>query len=167
VGLFEYCQIAMQLNFSEAEQTLAAGLRARKLQSAPFVAHSALWLEACKFPGLHCLYEALGDKVKQTSLQVVAHGIDLHHVSCVFIAEQVFSEIRKSGRATLRNVRHGLFLLPASAESNVAIGCPIDNSFSLGGERSGNPYTEKVVLAKTQGLTVNEVIWNRLMEISL
>jgi hypothetical protein len=61
-------------------------------------------------------------------------------------------------------VRHGLFLLPASIEHNIGIGCPIDAGFALGGERTKNPYTEQIAMAEAQGVNIDDVTWNKVME---
>jgi hypothetical protein len=59
----------------------------------------------------------------------------------------------------LRNVRHGLYLLPLAVEANIGIGCPIDPAFALGGERSKNPYGEKLEIAARDGVTIDDELW--------
>jgi hypothetical protein len=64
----------------------------------------------------------------------------------------------------LRNVRHGLYLLPFSVRANIGIGCPVDPSFALGGERTKNPYEEKLLAARQTGIFVDEDLWTRAQE---
>jgi hypothetical protein len=66
------------------------------------------------------------------------------------------------GRVFLRNVRHGLYLLPFSVKLNIGIGCPVDPAFALGGERSKNPYVEKLAFAEAGGIAVDEALWSAL-----
>jgi hypothetical protein len=68
------------------------------------------------------------------------------------------------GRLFLRNVRHGLYLLPFSVRANIGIGCPVDPSFALGGERTKNPYEEKLVAARQTGIPVPEPLWNQVRD---
>ena len=67
----------------------------------------------------------------------------------------------QNGRAFLRNVRHGLYLLPFSVRANIGIGCPIDPAFALGGLRAKNPYGEKLEAAARNGLAVDDGLWQR------
>ena len=62
----------------------------------------------------------------------------------------------------LRNVRHGLYLLPLSVEANFGIGCPVDPAFALGGERHKNPYAEKLDIAAREGVIVDDDLWRAL-----
>ena len=86
-------------------------------------------------------------------------GLDLQNVSCVFLGPSVTGYVGSHGRIFLRNVRHGLYLLPLSVEANIGIGCPIDPAFALGGARSKNPYTEKLEIAARDGVTVDDALW--------
>ena len=67
----------------------------------------------------------------------------------------------QNGRAFLRNVRHGLYLLPFSVRANIGIGCPIDPAFALGGLRAKNPYGEKLEAAAAAGLAIDDALWQR------
>ena len=70
--------------------------------------------------------------------------------------------VAKHGRIFLRNVRHGLYLLPLSVEANIGIGCPVDPAFALGGERHKNPYEEKLETALRDDVTVDDELWHAL-----
>jgi hypothetical protein len=113
------------------------------------------WLEACGYPGLKLLREALSEPVATWQAKRDALGLDLANVSCVWIGEAVVAEVLDNGRAFLRNVRHGLYLLPYSVESRLAIGCPVDPAFALGGVREKDPYAEKLAAAAS-GIEVAE-----------
>ena len=134
---------------------------ARKVSSAPenAVRHCA-WLQACGYPGLKLLLEAVGDAQKELLLQPDAMGLDLENVSCVFLGPSILRYVGAHGRVYLRNVRHGLYLVPLSVEANIGIGCPVDPSFALGGERTKNPYTEKLEIAARDGVNVDDEIWH-------
>ena len=125
-------------------------------------AENCAWLEAVGYPGLKLLAEALSDPISSISLSKDAIGLDLQNVSCVFLADEVDQMIASQGRLFLRNVRHGLYLLPGSLRGNYGIGCPVDPAFALGGERSKNPYTEKLELAARVGIEVDEASWQAL-----
>src|SRR5437764_7648396 len=87
------------------------------------------WLEACGYPGLKMLTEALDETPRQQrrpSFAVDAIGIDLRNVSCVFAAPTLVDFAKVKGRIFLRNVRHGLYLLPFAVRSGMGIGCPVD-----------------------------------------
>jgi hypothetical protein len=123
------------------------------------------WLEACGYPGLKLLFEALDTtpaSERHPDLVLDSLGLDLRQVSCVFLAPRLLTMIQKHGRLFLRNVRHGLYLVPFSVWANVGIGCPVDPAFALGGERAKNPYEEKLDLALKAGLALPEELWNRL-----
>ncbi len=120
------------------------------------------WLEAVGYPGLKLLAEALGDVQHSAELERDALGVDLKHVSSVFLASQLDAMIKDQGRLFLRNVRHGLYLVPASVNGNYAIGCPVDPAFALGGERSRNPYAEKLEAAARDGVEVDDGVWQSL-----
>jgi hypothetical protein len=127
-----------------------------------FTAEACTFLEACGYPGLSALQEALGDKTRELKLVRDVLGLDLKDVSCVFLAKEVGDYVAKNGRIYLRNVRHGLYLLPDSVASNYGIGCPIDPSFHLGGDRLKNPYAEKWEAASRDGIEVDEALWAKL-----
>ncbi len=161
--IFDYGLI-MQIKFEQAESQLYAALQRRHCTQARFAARAAIWLEACEYPGLVILKEGLTDDAPAFAVTRGALGIDLQHISCVHIGAEVIADIAQHGRCFLRNVRHGLFLLPGSVEHNFGIGCPVDASFALGGERTKNPYTEKLEAAKREGLNVDFAVWKNLTE---
>jgi hypothetical protein len=101
------------------------------------------------------LAEALGDQRLSFPLMRDVLGLDLRNVSCVYLAPAIANDVAKNGRAFLRNVRHGLYLVPFSVRDGMAIGCPVDPAFALGGVREKNPYTEKLAAACTNGLDVD------------
>ena len=154
----------MHIEFANAKRLLTNGSPCSRLEDPQFACHAALWLEACGYPGLVQLKEALADKAEAFSPVRDALGMDLRNVSCVRIGAMVVSEVVANGRAFLRNVRHGLFLVPASVEHNIGIGCPIDPGFALGGERSKNPYAEKLEAASNNGIEVDEALWLSLKQ---
>lgn len=137
-------------------------LRARG--DARDIGWAAAWLEASGYPGLKMLVEALADPVQDLDLRRDAMGLDLGQVSCVFLAPKIISLVAKDGRVFLRNVRHGLYLLPLTVRANLGIGCPVDPAFAVGGERTKNPYAEKLALAAVNGITVDEAVWARLTD---
>ena len=120
------------------------------------------FLQAVGYPGLALLAEALADPVHEVTLEKDLAGLDLQNYSCVFIAGRVHDLIAEHGRLFLRNVRHGLYLLPQSVRGNYGIGCPVDPAFALGGERSKNPYEEKLAVAAQNGVEVDEAVWQSL-----
>ena len=126
------------------------------------VAEDCAWLEACGYPGLKLLGEALSDPTTQLTLMPDTMGLDLQNVSCVFLAEQIGQVRAEKGRIFLRNVRHGLYLLPNSVRENYGIGCPVDPGFAIGGERHKNPYSEKLQTAQREGIEVDATLWNSL-----
>ena len=71
-------------------------------------------------------------------------------------------DVNANGRAFLRNVRHGLFLLPFTVKANIGIGCPVDPGFAVGGERHKNPYGEKLALAAANGLDIDDAAWSAI-----
>jgi hypothetical protein len=142
------------------EQRLAERLSAAQLPEANDIAWAGVWLESCGYTGLMFLREALADEQKSLPLARDALGIDLQNVSCAFLAPAIMREVSANGRAFLRNVRHGLFLLPFTVRENMAIGCPIDPAFAVGGERHKNPYAEKLALAAANGLDIDDALWS-------
>ncbi|MBM3519423.1 MAG: hypothetical protein FJX63_01405 [Alphaproteobacteria bacterium] len=145
-----------RLAVAELERRLAAALARRGLAAPAETAWAASWLCACAYPGLTILTEALADEVRAHPLSRDGLGLDLGHVSCVFLAPAITEDVRNHGRVFLRNVRHGLFLLPFSVRDGLAIGCPVDPAFALGGERSKDPYAEKLAHAQMAGIDVDE-----------
>lgn len=125
-------------------------------------AGNCAWLHGAGYNGLKYLAEALGDVDITTNLEPDAMGLDLKGISCVFISRQIEAGYARHGRLFLRNVRHGLYLLPESVTGNYGIGCPVDPAFALGGERSKNPYAEKMDLAASQGVDVDDALWQSL-----
>jgi hypothetical protein len=121
------------------------------------------WLEACGYPGLMLLAEALGDEHRDALLSRDMLGLDLANVSCVFIGQRLVEDVKRNGRVFLRNVRHGLYILPFAVEANLGIGCPVDPAFALGGERHKNPYGEKLALAEINGIDVDEGLWHQVL----
>lgn len=130
-------------------------------------AWACAWLEACGYPGLKLLSEALRDGRREVELVRDGLGIDLKSTSCVWLAGRLMAEVQRGGRVFLRNVRHGLYLLPFTVRANVGIGCPVDPAFALGGERTSNPYAEKLALAAAKGVEVDDESWRLLQQYSL
>ncbi len=123
------------------------------------------WLQACGYPGLELMFEALDTtppQARHPQLTPDALGLDLHNISSVFLGPQLDRMVRERGRLFLRNVHHGLYLLPFAVRANIGIGCPVDPAFALGGERIKNPYEEKLALARQDGIAVPEALWQRL-----
>jgi len=145
-----------RLAVAEMERRLSAALERRGLAEPAETAWAAAWLSACAYPGLAILNEALADDARVHPLVRDSLGLDLANVSCVFLAPAIIRDVLTHGRAYLRNVRHGLFLLPFSVRHGLAIGCPVDAAFALGGERAKNPYGEKLALAAAEGVDVDD-----------
>ena len=142
-------------------QTAAADLTKKLggLPDATDIAWATIWLEACGYSGVKLLAEALKDERRTLDLTRDALGIDLQQVSCAFIAPAIMREVAANGRAFLRNVRHGLYMLPFTVRENIGLGCPVDPSFAVGGERHKNPYQEKLDLAAQEGLEIDDAQW--------
>lgn len=151
------------LDMEQAETKLRDALVLQNFPEPAFASHAAIWLQACGYAGLQTLQEAITDQPTGFELKRTAIGIDLQNISCARIGEIVVADIQKHGRVFLRNVRHGLFLLSSSVEQNFGIGCPVDPSFALGGERGKNPYVAKLELAKAQGIAVNAELWQNII----
>ncbi len=152
----------MIFTLRELEHSIAAlpGLRGRR--DAGEIGWACSWLEACGYPSLALLAEALADPIQDLELKRDAMGLDLQQVSCVFLAPAIMQSVAGDGRVFLRNVRHGLYLLPFTVRANLGIGCPVDPAFAVGGERTKNPYGEKLALAEANGITVDQELWARL-----
>ena len=128
-------------------------------------ARSCAWLEACGYPGLRLLLEARADERRSVNLVPDSMGLDLQNVSCVFLGPAIAAHVAKHGRVFLRNVRHGLYLVPLAVEANIGIGCPVDPAFALGGERHKNPYSEKLEIAAREGVAVDDALWRAMEQI--
>lgn len=152
----------MHLSPKELETRLERALLRRGISGGAAIAWASVWLEACGYPGLKMLAEALSNPVQTLEPKRDALGFDLQNVSCAFLAPAIMADVRANGRVFLRNVRHGLFLLPFTVRDNVGIGCPVDPSFAVGGERHKNPYAEKLELAARDGLEVDDVLLRAL-----
>jgi hypothetical protein len=152
----------MQTDMTAAESQIAQRLTGLGVADAADIAWATVWLEACGYQGLKLLAEALQEETRSLALSRDALGIDLQNISCAFLAPAILREVEANGRAYLRNVRHGLFLLPFSVREKIGIGCPVDPGFALGGERMKNPYAEKLDLAAAQGLTIDDGHWAAL-----
>jgi hypothetical protein len=150
----------MQLAISEFTARIQHVLEARGVADSAHIAESCAFLEACGYPGLTTLSEALNDEAKELNLVKDILGYDLKSVSCVYLAGAVAAQVARHGRIYLRNVRHGLYLLPDSVASNYGIGCPVDPSFHLGGSREKNPYAEKLDAMMRDGLTIDDKVWD-------
>jgi hypothetical protein len=127
------------------------------------------WLEACGYPGLAMLVEAMEEtprEQRRPSLETDAMGLDLKEVSAVFSAPNVVDMAVAKGRIFVRNVRHGLYFLPFTVRAGIGIGCPVDPAFAIGGERSKNPYAEKLAAAYAQGLNVDDGVWAKAYALS-
>lgn len=149
----------MRLTLSAVESAAAA---VRNVNAR--TATSCAWLQACDYPGIDLLLQADQDLTKSVTLETDVLGLDLHNVSCVFLGENIMGLVRETGRLFLRNVRHGLYLVPLTVEANLAIGCPVDPAFAVGGERHKNPYVEKLAIAERDGVEVDEDLWRKLIE---
>ena len=147
----------MKRTVAEIENLAARLLQAAGLGSA--AAAECAFLESVGYPGLKILVEALADPRREVVLEKDLLGLDLQNRSCVFLAKRVNALIAEHGRLFLRNVRHGLYLLPGSVRGNYGIGCPVDPGFALGGERSKNPYAEKLEIAAQHGVEVDDEQW--------
>jgi hypothetical protein len=150
----------MQVSLQDVEKrALSLLTKHGHAQIAARAAADCAWLQAVGYPGLKLLQEATSDSVPFATLEKDLMGLDLHDVSCVFLADQIASLYAEHGRIFLRNVRHGLYLVPMSVRGNFGIGCPVDPAFALGGERTKNPYTEKIEVASRDGVTVDDELW--------
>lgn len=152
----------MQLTATAAQDAIKTLLDARGLEDAADIAWATVWLEACGYPGCGMLAEALAEPAPDLTITRDVLGIDAAQRSCVLLAPAIIREVTRHGRAYLRNVRHGLFLLPYTVRANIGIGCPVDPAFAVGGERTKNPYGEKLALADVNGLDIGDEVWTAL-----
>jgi hypothetical protein len=148
----------IDMQTAEAELTRRLG----SLPDAADIAWATIWLEACGYSGVKLLGEALKDERRTLDLTRDTLGLDLQQVSCAFLAPAIMREVKANGRAFLRNVRHGLYMLPFTVRENIGLGCPVDPSFAVGGDRHKNPYTEKLDLAAAEGLEIDDGLWAAL-----
>ncbi len=153
----------MRKTLQQIEGHVLAALNAKGHGNVAAVAaaHCA-WLHGAGYNGVKYISEALGDAETSCVVEKDLMGLDLKNISCVYISNQVEALYAEHGRQFLRNVRHGLFLLPGSVNGNYGIGCPVDPAFALGGERIKNPYTEKMDLALHDGVDVDDELWQAL-----
>lgn len=143
----------------DIELQLGQKLVARGIDGAEDIAWATAWLEACGYQGVALLAEALHGEQRPFELKRDALGLDLLNISCAFLGPRIVRDVAANGRVFLRNVRHGLFLLPFTVRANIGIGCPVDPGFAVGGERHKNPYAEKLALAAANGLDVDAAAW--------
>jgi hypothetical protein len=150
-----------QVSLDEIETTALKYLNAHGHAAIALrAAKDCAWLQAVGYAGLQILTEAVADTVQTADIEKDLMGLDLHHVSCVFLADKIGSLYTEHGRMFLRNVRHGLYLVPMSVHGNFGIGCPVDPGFALGGERTKNPYPEKLNLAMRDGIAIDDELWS-------
>ncbi len=152
------------ISYDDAVLALAESAARKGHANSRFIAETTIWLEACGYAGLQELSQALADPRQEFVLARSVLGLDLRNISCALIGDQVLADAVKNGRVYLRNVRHGLFLLAGSVQHNIGIGCPVDPAFALGGQRSKNPYKEKLEIARRDGLQLNDQLWRSIME---
>ena len=143
---------------AEAELTRKLG----DLPDAADIAWATIWLEACGYSGVKLLGEALKDERRTLDLTRDALGIDLQQVSCAFLAPAIMRDVAANGRAFLRNVRQGLYMLPFTVRAKIGLGCPVDPAFAVGGERHKNPYAEKLDRAAAEGLEIDDALWGAI-----
>ena len=133
------------------------------------IAWACGWLESVGYPGLAMLAEALETtppQARQPELSAQYGLVDTQNVSCVFIAPQLNQLALQHRRIVLMQAQHGLYCLPFSVRGNYGIGCPVDPSFALGGERDKNPYLEKLAKSAETGVEVAEETLSRLAKLS-
>ena len=155
----------VDISYDDAMRLLGDRLADKGYMNAQFMARSTVWLQACGYAGLGELAQALADDPQEFLLKRSVLGLDLHNISCALIGDQVLDDVLANGRVYLQNVRHGLFLLAGSVQHGIGIGCPVDPAFALGGERSKNPYEEKLSVAKRDGLQFDVTLWQSVTEI--
>ena len=152
----------MNISMHDAEARLGEKLASLGIADAAEIAWATVWLEACGYLGVALLGEALNDPQRSLDLNRDVLGLDLQNVSCAFLAPAVMRDVKANGRAFLRNVWHGLFMLPFTVKANIGIGCPVDPGFAVGGERHKNPYAEKLALAEANGLDIDDAAWSAI-----
>lgn len=153
----------MKRSLAEIEAHAAAAMQQHGLAKiAQKTAARCAWLEGVGYPGLKLLAEALEDQQQNAELEKDVLGVDLKNVSAVFLAAKLNDLVQQHGRLFLRNVRHGLYLVPDSVQENYGIGCPVDPAFPLGGERTKDPYAEKLEASARDGVEVDESVWQSL-----
>ena len=153
----------MRKSLADIEAVALAALSTKVgAETAATAAKHCAWLHGAGYNGIKYIGEALQDSETTLIIEKDLMGLDLRNISCVFISAQVETLFAEHGRLFLRNVRHGLFLLPGSVNGNYGIGCPVDPAFALGGERSKNPYMEKMDLALKDGVDVDDALWHSL-----
>ena len=144
-----------------ARALAAGGLPAPEAQESGW---AAAWLQAAGYKAAAMTLEALADGVFTHSGLKVSHGlVDTAGVSCVWLAPALARLAQDNGRIVLINARHGLFVLPFTVRGNFGIGCPVDPSFAIGGERTKNPYAEKVAQGEAEGVEVDDAQWTALL----
>jgi Protein of unknown function (DUF3726) len=154
----------MKVAFDEVRRAAAGALLAGG--AAPGVdedsAWACAWLQAAGYDGVKMLVEALETtprEERRPSLDFQYGIVDLHNGSAVFAAPQVVDLAAAEGRVFFANVRHGLFALPFTVRRGLGIGCPVDPSFAIGGERKTDPYTEKIRAALDAGIDIDDGDW--------
>jgi hypothetical protein len=153
----------MKKTLEEIEAHALAALGGKvDAETAATAARHCAWLHGAGYNGMKYIAETLQDPETTAVLEKDLMGLDLKNISCVFISSQVEALYAEHGRLFLRNVRHGLYLLPGSVSGNYGIGCPVDPGFALGGERNKNPYAEKLDLAMKDGVDVDDASWQAL-----
>ena len=156
----------MKIAFDEARRTAFRALDAGG--AAPGCDEdcgwACAWLEAAGYPGLKMLVEALDEtprEARRPSLEAVYGIVDLDNVSCVFSAPGLVDMARAEGRVVLNRVRHGLYVLPFAVRAGLAVGCPVDPSFAIGGMRTKDLYGDKIAAAIEAGLEVDDEVWKK------
>ena len=134
---------------------------ARKSGSAE-TGWACAWLCACGYQGIGMLLEALADPPRMPALAKTVLGVDGEGVSAVFLAPRLIALAREHGRITYRKTRHGLYVLPYAVRDGLAIGCPVDPAFHIGGTREANPYMDKHAAAARDGIDVDPDQWAHL-----
>lgn len=146
----------MTISIEDATARITAALDQAGVADAAEIAWATVWLEACGYGGVALLGEALADERRSLPLTRGLVGMDLEKVSCAFLAPAIVADVKANGRVFLHNVRHGLFLLPFTVREGLGIGCPVDPGFAVGGERTKNPYGEKLADAQANGLAIDD-----------
>lgn len=158
-----------RVTFEDFQAAVTSALAKAGL-AAPLAAESgwaAAWLQAAGYKALAMVLEALNAgpaPAAGSPALTVSHGlVDGEGVSCVFLAPRLAALADGHGRIVLTNARDGLFVLPFTVRGDYGIGCPVDPSFAIGGERVKNPYAEKVTLGMAEGVEVDRGQWTELL----